>query len=178
MHFTKISVTNALFIRIILWEATSWGIKLMYMHYGVKVKIVRSESSFRDHLVSRNISFQELPIVNTGYLVITYKKPELLFALIRKQIHFGKLTEIIYITDSIPLDCCWENLIIDMIQQEKGHPPMKLKSRHQAIMEVVEPVVMEILYSRYYPDQLPPLNAAIPQEEKEQLLQKYLSFYD
>lgn len=55
---------------------------------------------------------------------------------------------------------------------------MKLKSRQQAIMEKIEPIVMEILYHKYYPDQLPPPNAAILQEEKEQLLQKYLSFYD
>lgn len=150
----------------------------MYTHYGVNVDIIQSEGSFRDRLISQNIAFQELPVVNTGYLVITYKNPQTIFALIRKQIHLGKLIEIVYIIDSIPLDCCWENLIIDMVQQEKGYPPMKLKSRHQAIMETIEPIVTEILYNRYYPDQFPPSNVTISQEEKDQLLLKYLSFFD
>ncbi len=109
----------------------------MYTHYGVNVDIIQSEGSFRDRLISQNIAFQELPVVNTGYLVITYKNPQTIFALIRKQIRLGKLIEIVYINDSIPLDCCWENLIIDMVQQEKGYPPMKLKSRKSCITDII-----------------------------------------
>lgn len=36
----------------------------MYTHYGVNVDIIQSEGSFRDRLISQNIAFQELPVVN------------------------------------------------------------------------------------------------------------------
>lgn len=113
------------------------------MHYGKEVIYqCLQDESFRDYLKLNNIDYVDLPILEND--VLTYVKDGVQkYACIEQGIAPDSYIEHVYLTENIPIDLSWNNLIADCKDQYHGEAPMPLKTKAKAILEKASKLAAE-----------------------------------
>lgn len=98
-------------------------------HYNVNVT-TQYRNDFRSDLKEAGICYTELPILRPDVLSYEYHGQHM-FAVIKP----CEGCEKIYLTEQVPLDMSWENLIKDCDAQSSGSDPMELHTRAYLLLQ-------------------------------------------
>ena len=110
-------------------------IKTKYVHYGIEVVYQQlMNCSFRDELKKSGIKYTDLPLLENDVLVYTLDG-KTKYACITCRPGIECSIENVYLTDTVPLDMSWSNLILDCEQQRKGEQPMLPKTKAKVICD-------------------------------------------
>ena len=106
-----------------------------FEHYGVPVIYqCLKDQSFKEELKEKGIEYTELPLLDHVILKYEYED-NTRYALIAEYFVIDTYYEDIYITERIPDDMSWENIVTDVSGQKSGKPPMKMKTKKQVVYE-------------------------------------------
>ena len=106
-----------------------------FEHYGVPVIYQCLENkSFKAELKKRGIEYIELPLLD--YTVLKYEfKNNIRYALVTSYFVIDVYYEDVYITERIPDDISWGNIVTDVSRQKSGEPPMKMETKKDLVYE-------------------------------------------
>ena len=113
-----------------------------YLHYNEEVIYQQlADTSFKEELKKNDIDYMELPILDSD--VITYiKDGKRKYACIVVNNTAETYIENVYITDQMPLDMNWENLVLDCKGQRNGEPPMEMETKAKVICDKAEEMAL------------------------------------
>lgn len=119
----------------------------MYAHYGEKVlhQFGGEGFDFEELLEKSGMEYGFLPVFypsNKSIAVAYYIKDG-----VKKYAVWDGMD--VYMTEKIPDDCNWMNLIEDVQGQMHGEPPQKLKSRFAAAVELAVAKGRDRIYNRH-----------------------------
>lgn len=114
-----------------------------FTHYGIEVVYQLLDTykgnNFRQTLKENGVEWTDLPVLEPD--VLTYTKDGVRrYACIKERQEF---TEVVYITESIPLDMDWGKLIDDCDQQNNGEAPMEMETKARIICRKAEEMALE-----------------------------------
>lgn len=114
-----------------------------YTHYEKMVFHKQlTDKSFKSTLKENGIEYTELPVMEND--VLTYAEDgETKYALIAKENATDTYVENVYITNEIPTDMSWSNLLLDCQGQKNGEKPMELKTKAKLICEKAYQIAIE-----------------------------------
>ena len=106
-----------------------------FEHYGASVTYQwLKDRSFKNELKKKGITYTELPLLD--YTVLKYEyENNTRYALVVPCFFVDEYREDVYITERIPDDMSWENLVQDVSGQKSGKPPMKMKTKKDVVYE-------------------------------------------
>lgn len=106
-----------------------------FEHYGVPVIYQwLKDRSFKNELKKKGIEYIELPLID--HVILKYKyENNTRYALIVSCFSVDEYCEDVYVTERIPDDMSWENLVQDVSGQKSGKPPMKMKTKKDVVYE-------------------------------------------
>ena len=106
-----------------------------FEHYGVPVMYQYLENrSFKNELKKKGITYTELPLLD--YTVLKYEfENNTRYALVISDFVIDVYYEDVYITERIPDDMSWDNIVTDVSRQKSGKPPMKMKTKKDLVYE-------------------------------------------
>lgn len=121
-----------------------------YLHYNEEVIYQQlADTSFKDELKKNDIDYMELPILDSD--VITYiKDGKRKYACIVVNNTAETYIENVYLTDQIPLDMSWENLVLDCKGQRNGEPLMEMETKAKVICKKAEEMVLAETKCEFY----------------------------
>ena len=115
------------------------------VHNGVDVIVQNGQKSFVDTLVSKGISFVELPVLISRQIrVLQYSANSIVKYAIVELFDGGEGDDWyqIFITSSAPADG-WNELYTDCLRQLNGEKPTKIKSRLKMAILAIDRVITE-----------------------------------
>lgn len=101
---------------------------MILKHYDAEVIMQTTEDDFTDTLKQKGISYSILPIVDLK-VVRYHKDGRYKYAVIEKNS--------VYITETIPEDMSWRNLVNDCNAQKNGEEPERLPTRARILYDKV-----------------------------------------
>lgn len=106
-----------------------------FEHYGVPVIYqCLKDRSFKEELKGKEIEYTELPLLD--HVVLKYEfENNTRYALVISDFVIDVYYEDVYITERIPDDMSWDNIVTDVSRQKSGEPPMKMKTKKQVVYE-------------------------------------------
>ena len=115
-----------------------------FEHYGVPVMYQYLENrSFKNELKKKGITYTELPLLD--YTVLKYEfENNTRYALVISDFVIDVYYEDVYITERIPDDMSWDNIVTDVSRQKSGKPPMKMKTKKQVVYEKARELVIKL----------------------------------
>lgn len=109
-----------------------------YMHYGIEVVYQTTDRSFKQYLKDNNIEYIDLPIIEN---VIKYDKNGISKYACIVECGIEDYEERIYITEQVPLDMNWQNLINDIDSQINGEDPARMETKAHMLCRLVEDII-------------------------------------